>query len=202
MICSVEQYNQLKPIRGNSGAIPFCAATLVGFFIGDSTMKQIKLTQGEVALVDEEDFEELNQYKWCVNKKCYNGFIAVRNEGKPPHRQTIYMHRAIINCPKGSEVDHINHNPLDNRRCNLRICTKAQNQYNQKPRTGSASVWKGVSRSKKDKKWRASIGYKKRATYLGCFDNEIDAAKAYDKVATELFGEFACPNFPLLEKIK
>lgn len=171
-----------------------------GTITGDSIMKQIKLTQGKVALVDDEDFELLNQWKWYANKKC--GFCyAVRHfkaiSGKRDKKSML--HRQIMNCPEGLEIDHINHNGLDNKKSNLRICTRSQNQPNQKAKKHS-SKYKGVSWHKASKKWQAMIVYNNRQIYIGLFDSEIEAAKAYDKKALELFGEFACLNFPMERK--
>jgi hypothetical protein len=106
------------------------------------------------------------------------------------------MHRYIMKVPKGLVCDHINHNGLDNRKSNLRICTRQQNTYNQRSQKGGSSKYKGVDWNKRQKKWRARIYYKRKFYYLGYFDNEVDAAKSYDKKAKEFFKEFACPNFP------
>jgi len=106
------------------------------------------------------------------------------------------MHRVIMRAPKGVMCDHRNHNGLDNRKSNLRLCTSAQNQYNKKPKKDCASKYKGVVRRKDCKKWRAKIGFKGKRIHLGYFDDEMDAAMAYDDKAIELFGEFAYLNFP------
>ena len=161
-------------------------------------MKHIPLTQGKVAIVDDEDYDKLNKFKWQAVKKKSDIFYAVRWQGKT----TIAMHQQILYTPKGAQTDHRNHNGLDNRKCNLRLCTPAENQWNQKPRQG-ISKYKGVCRLKgkmhkgkqyKDK-WRAYIKMHQKTRGLGSFQNEIDAAKAYDKAAKELFGEFANTNF-------
>lgn len=174
------------------------AHILSGAITGDSIMKHIPLTQGKVAIVDDADYEWLNQWKWCAVKKKSGIFYASRGQGKA----TIAMHRQILNIPEGAQADHRNHDGLDNRKCNLRLCTPAENQWNQKPRKG-ISKYKGVCllRGKTHKgkqykdKWRAYIKKNQKTRWLGCFQNEIDAAEAYDKAAKELFGEFAYTNF-------
>jgi hypothetical protein len=100
------------------------------------------------------------------------------------------MHRLIMNAPIGYDVDHINHNGLDNRRCNLRVCTRTQNQANSKPRKKS-SKYKGVSWSNSENKWRAFIRINGKGKTIGRFDSELDAAEAYNNEAKKCFGEFA-----------
>ncbi len=162
--------------------------------VGD-IVKQIPLTQGKFALVDDEDFSRLNQHKWCVAKSGRNGFRAVRGIRKDKRNVTAYMHRVIMDAPKHLDVDHINHNPLDNRKCNLRTCTKSQNQHNQQLRKSGSSQFKGVVWDKCKNKWAAIIKLKTKQISIGRFNSEIEAAKAYDEKAKELFGEFACLNF-------
>jgi hypothetical protein len=106
------------------------------------------------------------------------------------------MHRQVTNAPKGLVVDHINHNGLDNRRANLRLCTKQQNNCNSRSFRHKTSNYKGVFKEKGSKKFRAYIRFNKKPVHIGMFELEIDAAKAYDKKAKELFGEFAYLNFP------
>ncbi|KKM82689.1 hypothetical protein LCGC14_1317060 [marine sediment metagenome] len=157
-------------------------------------MRKILLTQGKFAIVDDKDFEWLNQWKWSASKS-HNTFYAQRHTGKS--RRTILMHRQILNVPSGFETDHRNSNGLDNRRCNIRRCTTAQNHQNEQPIRGGTSKYKGVTYHKnyRDKKYTAHIKHKGEKFYLGCFGTEIEAAKAYDTKAKELFGEFARPNF-------
>lgn len=154
-------------------------------------MKRIKLTQNKWAVVDNEDYERVNQYKWCAYFH-HGNWYAVRWINKKPATQR--MHNFIMNCPKGLVVDHRNHNGFDNRRCNLRICTTAQNNMNQKLQRNTSSKYKGVSWYKRDKKWMAYIRLNGKRIYLGYYINEIDAAKTYDKKAKELFGKFAYLN--------
>lgn len=153
----------------------------------------IPLTQGLYALVDGKDYDWLMQRKWWAVKGG-RSYYAVRQVGEK--RKTIWMHREILNTPQGSFTDHINHNGLDNRKQNLRICTHSQNLRNQKLQQERTSKYKGVSWQKNCTMWVAFIGYKGKKIYLGAFDNEIEAAKKYDQKAKELFGEFAYTNFP------
>lgn len=157
-------------------------------------MKKIKLTQGKYALVDDEDFKKVNQHRWCANYR--NGYwYAVRSIKKSNGKQTLqYMHRFIMNTPKKMETDHRNHNGFDNQRYNLRTCTRSDNQHNRQMQQG-LSKYKGVVWMKGKKKWRTLIGLHKKRIHLGYFADEIAAAKAYDKKARELFGEFAYLNF-------
>jgi len=106
------------------------------------------------------------------------------------------MHRAIMNPPDGTVVDHINRNSLNNRRCNLRICTQKENLRNGRPSRRSTSRFKGVYFDKQTRKWIAKIGYNGKTIHLGSFEDEVEAAKAYDRKAYELFGDFAYLNFP------
>ena len=158
-------------------------------------MKKIPLTQGKFALIDDEDFELLSQHKWFA-AKLGKTFYAARKIYCKPKQTTRYMHRQILRPEKQKEVDHINHDGLDNRRCNLRVCTRSQNLQNQRFSRGGSSKYRGIYYSRKKNKWRAQIGIKAhKKTYLGYFDDEKEAAKAYDVAAKELFGEFACLNF-------
>ncbi len=162
-------------------------------------MKKLPLTQGKFTLVDDADFDWLSQWKWHADETRYGGFMAARHRkgDQWKGRGKLRMHRVITDCPCGMQVDHKNHDTLDNRRDNLRICTGRQNQQNQQPQQGKTSQYKGVSFYKATKCWMAYIKHRKKKYHLGCFTNEIDAAKAYDEKAKEFFGEFACINFSM-----
>ncbi len=151
-------------------------------------MKRIPLTQGQFALVDDNDFEQLNKHKWYAQALTYGGFAAVRWQSNG----TVSMHRQIMNAPRGLDVDHKNHNTLDNRRANLRICTRSQNLYNQLPQKNRTSRYRGVTFH--GGSWEARIKKNRNAIYIGRFPLEIEAAKAYDEKAKELYAEFACLN--------
>ena len=159
-------------------------------------MKRIKLTQNQYTLVDDEDFDELNKHKWYARyNSCMDSFYASRNDRKVNGKRfTVQMHRVILNTPKGMQTDHANHDSLDNRKVNLRICTRSQNQHNRVQHKNMTSKYKGVYWNKKYEKWRARIRINGKQIHIGYFKTEIDAGKAYDKVAMKYFGEFVCTN--------
>lgn len=152
-------------------------------------MKKIPLTQGKFALVDDANLEWLNQWKWYAGKNRASGIFYAKRSAK---RGKILMHRAILNAKPKQEVDHRDGNSLNNCRDNLRFVTAGQNAMN-RHRVVGVSRYKGVSRHRA--KWRACIEKDKKGIHIGYFDLEIEAAKAYDLKAKELFGEFARPNF-------
>ena len=156
----------------------------------DSQIRFIPLTQGKVAIVDAADYQWLSMYKWHA-AKYQNGFYA----GTRSKYRHISMHRLIMNAPPDKLVDHKDHNGLNNCRSNLRLCSVADNSHNRRP-SNKTSRYKGVYWSKTAKIWKAVIRFKGKNQYLGKFDNEIEAAKAYDKEARQLFKEFAYLNFP------
>ncbi len=158
----------------------------------------IPLTQGKYAIVDPDDFYWLSRHKWTASR-VYTKFYAVRSElcrtsGK---RKSLRMHREIAHTPEGLECDHINGNSLDNRKANLRSATRQQNCWNsRKRRPKSLSKYKGVSYSKRGRPWKAQLIVDGKRIYLGSFDKEKAAAKAYDAAAKKYFGDFAALNFP------
>lgn len=158
--------------------------------------KQIPLTQGKFAIVDDEDYEELVQYRWHYTKA---GYASRYGGGGRKNHISIYMHRQIMNPPPGFEVHHKNSNRLDNRKCNLQIATHKENLSHQiKPKGNFTSRYKGVKwikTGKRRKRWVATIKVNYKDIHLGYFGSEVDAAKAYDEKARELFGEFAKTNF-------
>lgn len=150
-------------------------------------MKAILLTQGKVAIVDDEDFDWLSQWKWCAAN--FNGYwYAVRGHGS-----LMFMHRVILNPPEGYQCDHINGDGLDNRRANLRVCDCSQNAQNQISQTGT-SRFKGVSWHKPRGLWQVHIKANDKSINLGYFTSEVEAAKTYNKAAIKYFGEFAYLN--------
>lgn len=156
-------------------------------------MREIPLTRGAVALVDDADYPWLSQWKWQVSPKGY----ASRTSGSKGNRKHISLHRFIMDAPNGAEIDHINRNKLDNRRCNLRFVTREQNMANRDKRKQGTSAYKGVRFRASISKWEARIKCNRQEIYLGCFTSEIEAARAYDRAALEYFGEFARLNFPI-----
>lgn len=165
-------------------------------------MKEIQLTQGKVALVDDEDFEELNQFKWSA-ARFKNKFYAVRTRLKREDffikgkKVMIKMHRQILGLtdPK-IYCDHKDRDSLNNQRYNLRSCDFIENSRNKSPIKGSSSKYKGVSWNKQNQKWYSSIRINGNPKHLGCFDDEIESAKAYDEMAKIHHKEFAYLNFP------
>lgn len=153
-------------------------------------MGQIVLTQGKIAVVDDDDLEWVNQWKWCY----HNGY-ATRSIWNGSRVFTVRLHRELLQAPPGLQVDHINGDKLDNRRANLRLATNAQNGMNQKKSSNCTSIYKGVYLHEA-KWWRAMIKKDRRCQYSKLCSSEVEAAKQYDQWARELFGEFARLNFP------
>ena len=151
-------------------------------------MKYIELTRGKQAIVDDCDYDKVSQYKWWIQPSGDFYYADGWVNGKH-----IKMHHFLLTTPKGMEVDHINHNGLDNRRCNLRVCTRAQNQHNRMKGRG-ISRFKGVNRHPDDGKWVARIGYEGARLHLGRFHSEDDAGLAYNNAAIALYGEYALLN--------
>jgi hypothetical protein len=151
-------------------------------------MKTIQVSNNEnLVMVDDEDYPILSRYTWNIDPKGY----VVTNLNKT----TIRMHRFILNPPKDMQIDHINGIKHDNRKCNLRLATNTQNQRNTfKRKRETSSKYKGVHWRKDMGKWASRIAYEGKRIYLGYYDDETEAAEAYNMKALELFGEFANLN--------
>jgi hypothetical protein len=152
-------------------------------------MKKVSLTKNRYALVDDEDYEKVSRLSWK-----YTGGYAAHNYTVKGKQGCIYMHRLIMNAHRGRFVDHINHDPLDNRRTNLRICTHSQNHMNRMKLPGKSSRYKGVTWNKQVGKWKASIQAEGKYRFIGYFQNELQAAIAYDMWAKATYGAFANLN--------
>ncbi len=155
--------------------------------------KEIRLANGMVAIVDDEDYQALAKWKWCYQKprgRRRTGYAIRKCEGR-----TLGMHTAILGCPL---IDHKDGDCLNNRRSNIRPATRGQNEQNKGKGTYRAftSRYKGVRWVERDKRWRATIKTDGRRIALGQFQSEEAAARAYDAAAREIFGEFARCNFP------
>lgn len=159
-------------------------------------VKEIKLTRGKTALVDDEDFEKLNQYEWHVQyHKKTKKYYAVRTATIYGKRCNTQMHRFILGLidPK-VQGDHLDGNGLNNQRENLRVATNQQNSFNMKKRLSCSSQYKGVCWNKFHQKWHSKIMVNRKIENLGYFDDEIKAAIAYNKAAERIFGQFALLN--------
>jgi hypothetical protein len=171
---------------------------LIGVNATNLTMKNslIPLTQGKFAIVDDDDFNNLIKNNWHAHK--HGQYFYARRSGKciKGKRKMIFMAREILGLVHGDKkyVDHINHDTLDNRKANLRVCTSAENSYNRITKKHT-SKYKGVRWQKRSKKWAAQIQYNHKIIHLGYFFDETTAARAYDFAALKYFGGFANLNF-------
>jgi hypothetical protein len=160
------------------------------------SFRRIYLGEGEWTIVDAEDYYRLGNLKWCISGNRQN-FYATRNVKAGPGRtKIVYLHREIMKPPKGLVVDHRNGDTLDNLRSNLRLATFSENMQNRRKRKNTSSRFIGVFIDKRCGRCVAQIIYQGRKITLGRFDNEMEAAKAYDEAAKRYRGEFARLNFP------
>jgi len=160
-------------------------------------MKEIQLTRGKVALVDDEDFELLSQNKWYAQKYSKTDtWYAARRIWKVDGNKdkTILMHIQIMGTKPGFEIDHKDTNGLNNQKPNLRYCTSSQNQMNTKKRKGCTSKYKGIYWDNQMKSWRVRVKKDGKIMYQKLFKDEISAAIAYNNAAIIHFGDFARLN--------
>jgi osmotically-inducible protein OsmY len=154
-------------------------------------LKTIALTKGHVAVVDDEDFSIVSQWKWYAQINL-GGVYAARREGSGG--RLVYMHRLINATPSGMVTDHIDGNGLNNTRANLRTATHRQNAQNQRPQRKKDAATKGAwydASGKQDKRWRSAIRVNGKLKYLGRYHTQQEAASAYAVAASQLFGQFA-----------
>jgi|SRR6185312_12040017 len=157
-------------------------------------MKYIQLTKGYKAIVDDEDFKFLNQWKWQYQHSGCG--YAGRGQREKGEMKTILMHRLIMQAPKNKFVDHINRNGLDNRKSNLRLCKPyGGNNWNRSKSKNCSSKYRGISWNETKKGWMVAIMKNRRSYNIGFFKEEHHAAMAYDIAAKDLHGEFANLNF-------
>jgi len=163
-------------------------------------MKEIKLTQGKVTMVNDEDFEYLNQWKWCATKKSNSYYATTRSKKtlKFKDKNMILIHQIILERMLGHKnfemVDHIDGDGLNNQRSNLRPATYQENNMNRLKGENKSSVYKGVYKHSKCSGYISQIILNRYNIYLGYFNTEEEAAEAYNKKAIELFGEYAKLN--------
>lgn len=155
-------------------------------------MRQIPLTKGHFAIVDDDDYPIVSQYKWTYD----NGYAVRKTTLATGKYKKISLHRFLTSAQPKQMVDHANGNGLDNRRCNLRLCTGSQNNANRRVLRPSSSPYRGVRKASNVERWEAAIGHNYRFIHLGSFLTQEEAARAYDAKAIELYGEFASTNFP------
>jgi len=152
-------------------------------------MKEIQLTRGYVALVDDEDYELVSQYNWSVSIKNHTCYARSRL-GKADNPDTL-LHRFLLNAPAGVEVDHKDGNGLNCQRSNIRLATSKQNNCN---KWVQGEGYRGVT-LRPNGRYQARIRDDERRIVIGTFDTDLEAARAYDEAARKYHGEFAMLNF-------
>lgn len=154
-------------------------------------MLEILLTHGQVALIDDEDYEIVSSYTWAAHWMPHaNTYYATAHNGS----KTVLMHSLILGTVPPTQVDHEDHNGCNNQRANIRVCSGSQNRANSRKLAPASSSYKGVTWDKTNQNWSVRIGKDYKRITVGRFDNEVDAARAYNKAALEMFGDFALLN--------
>jgi len=173
---------------GTNSSFPYSSCALTIFGKAKGSMKTILIENNNKikVLVDDEDYEELISYSWYLNN---SGYASAKIGGK-----FVLMHRLIMKANPGQEIDHINNNKLDNRKTNLHFCTRSQNLAKRNRPPHNSSGYKGVSYCCQTNKYRAYIQYKGKHIAIGRFLTAVEAAKAYNKKAVELYGEYSSIN--------
>ena len=164
--------------------------------IAETPFVRVPLTRGMFTIIDAVDLDFVNSFRWYARSEGSGSgrFYALRNLNK----KTLLLHRVLLQATDGQYVDHINHDTLDNRRSNIRICTAQENAFNRQKQPGcKLSQYKGVQyvpRLHNTNPWKAVINLNGKSTHLGCFPTELEAAQAYNQAALQLHKEFACLN--------
>jgi len=158
--------------------------------------RRIYLGEGKFTIVDTQDYYRLKNFNWWVKGNGTNLYAARNSITSTLRNKTVYLHRQIMNPPPGLVVDHKNCDSLDNRRANLRLATHQENMRNRRKRKNTSSQYIGVHFDKRKRRWAAHIRYNGKKIWLGYFDSEIEAARAYDAAAKKYHIEFARLNFP------
>ena len=163
-------------------------------FSEDGKSCMIFFIDGSSFIIDRSDFEAVSGHTWSKSKRGYP--VMKTSRSSPEGQKTITLHRFLMQPPPNYDVDHISGDKMDNRRCNLRICSHQQNMYNQKMRNTNTSGYYGVSLIKSVGRYEAYIHHCGKKIYLGIFPTAEDAACARDRAAYRLFGKYAKLNFP------
>lgn len=155
-------------------------------------MREILLSKGRKAIIDDQDYEKVSEYNWYVQENKTGIIYAKANDRK--NGTTLFMHRLILNIPKGTIIDHVDGDGCNNTRTNLRVCTKQQNAFHSKKMRGCYSKFKGVSIDSNGKCWRSFIKVDGKYKHLGNFKTELEAAQEYNKAAKKYHGDYAWLN--------
>lgn len=156
--------------------------------------RKVPLKNGLYAIIDEDDYKFISYFRWSIRECPHTTYAFCNIRDQDMKWTTCSMHRFIMSSPKGLIIDHINHDGLDNRKDNLRICSAAENVRNSRGKRIRKHKYKGIRWNKGSNKWESKIVFNRKEIYLGGFDSPELAAKAYNSGATKYHGEFACLN--------
>lgn len=192
-MCKAHYYQlYFRPLQVSRGIIHGRRARKgVPVVIDGANCMEIPLTRGYTTIVDAEDYQKVCKWNWyAFHPDRARTYVARRQNGK-----AVWMHRQIMDCPEHLQIDHINRNGLDNRRCNLRLATASENGMNKGVPLTKSSKYRGVSFYRERGTWQAQIKTKGKNRGLGHFKTEIEAAKAWDEAAKQR-SAFSILNFP------